>query len=164
GIGVPAASAAYCRGSTTATGSETPWSVVPVVTEIVAACRTPGTPVIRRRAPAVRPGPVGGAETTPSPPTPCHHPATPPPPTPPRARARGAYAAGAARGEGGARARRAGPRPRPARRDPDTQAAPPPPPRQFRQPAHDGRVGADHDQRDRDRREHGRQAGEQVHA
>src|SRR6185437_8374114 len=71
GAGVPEASAAYCRGSTTATGSETPRGDVPVVTETVAARRTPGTPVMRRRAAAVRPGPVGGAVTTASAPAAC---------------------------------------------------------------------------------------------
>src|SRR5215831_16622608 len=71
GPGVPVVSAAYCRGSTTATGSETPWADVPVVTEIAVACWMPGTPVIRRRAAAVRPWPVGGVATTASAPTAC---------------------------------------------------------------------------------------------
>src|SRR5215468_5167134 len=71
GAGVPAPIAAYCRGSTTATGSETPWPDAPSVTEITAARLTPGTPVIARRAAAVRPGPVGGATTTASAPTAC---------------------------------------------------------------------------------------------
>src|SRR6266516_3105836 len=70
--GVPAVSAAYCCGSTIATGSETPWSDVPVVTEILATRWTPGTPVIRCCAAVVRPGPVGGAATTASAPAACH--------------------------------------------------------------------------------------------